>query len=118
MTEPHLFWTVFSAVLGAIILGSSPARAMTGAELLQADANFTEGYIFGTAESIVTFTDGSAEDMALVMHRRNCLIDSKIMSGDLRESVLQFIRNNPEKLSQPAPSTVLDFIAKMCGPPR
>ena len=85
--------------LRALIVGvfvSSAAHAMGAGELLKADKQFAEGYIFGAIEYQIAVTcndDVSARRQEI----RKCLVGGKFMSEQLYSTVTTYIRSHPNQ---------------------
>ena len=103
------------AFTSAVILALAvPARAMTGAELLQANREFAEGYVLGAVESYL-LTQGKDKDLQeRQMKRLACVMQSGAQASVLYQAVAQHIRNNPKALGEYALSSVYRTIIEMC----
>jgi len=94
------------ALLAAIV----PADAMTGAELLQANRSFAEGYVFGVVEA----RTGVLDDDPNFMKIRNCIISANISSDTLYRATLEYLNRNPKDLAFPAFGAVYKLLDEMC----
>jgi hypothetical protein len=93
---------------------SGPAAAMTGAQLLEAEREFAEGYVMGAVESHVFSFYGKPKLDAKIANRRACIISSKIDSGGLYELAARYVRRNPKTLPEPAFGAIINAISEMC----
>jgi hypothetical protein len=101
------------AVMAAIAMPFS-ANAMTGAEFLQQNQYFAEGYAWGVAESLVTFYV-TKEDLAVIEERHKCLVSANIDNHTLYDAVVEHLRKTPSALVQTAAMSVSSVIYIMCG---
>jgi hypothetical protein len=92
---------------------SSPASAMTAAELLDAEKRFATGYIFGAVEyqTGVAFNDDFAVRRQEI---RQCLLDGNFMSDTLYVTVTTFIRNHPGTLQNSAVRAIAQSVNEIC----
>jgi hypothetical protein len=90
------------------------AEAMTGAELLQSNRQFAEGYVLGAVESYLLTHEEDKEEQARQMKRLACVMRSGAKSSALYEAVAHHIRSNPTALAEYALSSVYRTIIEMC----
>lgn len=95
----------------AILTTTLPAMAFTGAELVQADRRFGEGFVFGAVSSRLEIL---SVDPARQVEIGNCVSRAKILSGAMLDTVTTFIQSNPDALPQPATYAVLRVLDTMC----
>ena len=101
-------------ICAATLALTLPARAMTGAELLQADRAFGEGYVLGAVESYLLTEEKDKELQGRQMKRLACVMQSGAQASVLYQTVAQHIRNNPKALREHALSSVYRTIIEMC----
>jgi len=101
----------FAFVGAGLCLLTSNALAMTGAELLQTDDRFAEGYVFGAVEHDVLVNDSVT---AQSIKRLKCVADSKATSSSLTQAVRAYIIAHPQQMAMPAISSVIIVINEMC----
>ncbi|PSH61578.1 hypothetical protein [Phyllobacterium sophorae] len=95
------------------LLLSSPAGAMTAAELLDAEKRFATGYIFGAVEyqTGVAFNDDFA---ARRQEIRQCLLSGQFTSDALYVTVTAFIRNHPGTRQNSAVRAIVQAVNEIC----
>lgn len=95
------------------VLATSPAHALTGAELLQTERQFASGYIYGVFEYVFHVAPDD-DDAARNFEIRNCLMASKVTSDTMYSVVTAYVRAHPETLQYPSVAAVLQVINEMC----
>jgi hypothetical protein len=87
---------------------------MTGAELLEADREFAEGYVLGAVESHVFSFHGKPTLDAKITKRRQCVIGTNINSSGLYELVVRHLKQHPKELGNPAFGAAINAVSEMC----
>lgn len=101
------------AVVLSMLLLSTPAAAMTGAEYVQAPKAVAVGYAVGIFDYETVVGSGN-EDMKRIMKLRSCFASAKLSNDTFYSTIVAHIQNNPENLANPAVGAVLQVINKIC----
>lgn len=99
------------AALAFVLTLTAQASAFTGAELVQADKRFSEGFVFG---AVSTRLEVLSVDPDRQFEMGRCVQQSKILSGAMLDAVTAFISGHPDALPQPATYAVLRTLDAMC----
>lgn len=100
------------AAVAALLFGTYPSQAITGAELLTQPASYVRAYVFGAVDALLNV--GTPDQVEIINARRKCLTDAKMTDAALQELTLQYIRNHPDAAVLPAAVSVLKLIGEMC----
>lgn len=104
---------MMARMLFCLVMSSSSAYALTGAELLQTDRAFAAGYIWGVVEHLF-HVKPDADYAKRQAEITECLMRSKVTSTTFHTVVTTYIQNNPETLQFVAVGVVLQAINEIC----
>jgi hypothetical protein len=96
----------------SLVLASSPACAMTGAELLQSGTNFASGYILGVVDHRLFVFDRAGATRQTEI--RECIVASKMTTDTLYSVVIAYLRNHPDSLQEQSFVAVLRTLDQIC----
>lgn len=101
-----------SVLLAALLAGSTPTNALSGAEFLAAERSFASGYAWGALDYRLSV--GSEADSALIRAAGDCFRKAGVDSSMFYEAVRAYLDNNLSALTQPAIGAVLRTSLEMC----
>ncbi|AXA44617.1 Rap1a/Tai family immunity protein [Rhizobium leguminosarum] len=99
----------------SLLIGASPAFALSGAELQQQDRSFAMGYVQGQIEFWLSTWDDDAEARARKARQTTCINNGQIAPGTFLDTVVAYMSRNPKRLSEPAVAAVLQTLGEICG---
>jgi hypothetical protein len=91
----------------AMICLSSPAVAITGAQLREEESELGPGYVFGAVEMYLSSLPWDEP-------RRQCIASAQFSEDSLFQAVTAYIDNHPYMLTKSAVTSVLAFLLEAC----
>lgn len=105
--------TLIFATLTCLAFHNS-SFAFTGAQLVQQDTSFNNGYMLGAVDAYLNIYQNDPAEQKRQQQVATCLIDGGITNGVLNQAVVNYIQNNPATLAQPAVAAILKTLLEIC----
>ena len=105
-----------SVIIAAVFVSPTNAStSFTGAEFMQADKPFSQGYASGVLEhELGQFSSDSTQRRVRKLKLDACLVVSPISAEMLDSLVRTHINANPKRTAEPALRSVLNVLAEIC----
>ncbi|WP_457300032.1 hypothetical protein [Phyllobacterium sp. P5_D12] len=94
---------------------TSPAWAFSGADLLQNDGVYMQGFVAGSVSAMLTYVDtNNPMNLEAAQKRRQCLNQGNIEMPTFYSALVSYVKNNPEALTAQIERSIVVVMNQIC----